>query len=120
MGHGEENHQNLAVGDLRRIEDHADAFGMSGVAGTDRSIIGGIRRAASITGGRGKDAASVFENGLYAPETASGKNRDFLAAGRGDRIVHGGFRESIIGPGRRERRDRGGEKDREQKSSRIG
>ena len=117
MGHGEENHQNLAISELGRIEDDADAFGVSGVAGTNGSVIGGFGRAASIAGGSGKHAAGVFENGLYPPETAAGKDRDFLAAAGGDRIIHGRSGECVAGPGRRKRRQRGGEKDGKQKSN---
>lgn len=120
MSYGEEDHQNLAVGDLGRIEDDADTFGMPGAAGTDRFVVRGIGGAAGVTGGGGKHAASMLEDGLHAPEAAAGENGDLLTTRGGDGIVHGGLRESAVGTRRSRSQRGGGQKDEEKTNSGIG
>src|SRR6267154_4419465 len=45
--------------------------------------------AACVAGSRGRNSLDVFEDGLDAPEAASGKNCGLLALGRGQRCIDG-------------------------------
>src|SRR5271155_1134393 len=73
VDHGKIDHQKLAVGDLGRVVDDADGFGVSGDAQADRFVAGRFYKAAGISrGGRGY-TFYMLEYALYAPEASAGK-----------------------------------------------
>src|SRR5579859_1394416 len=72
----EENHQELAVGDFRRVVDDADAFGVASRAGGDELVVRVVNVAAAVAGGRFLNADNVLKHGLRAPKAAAGENGD--------------------------------------------
>jgi len=75
---GEEDHEDLAVGNLGWIEDDFDRLGVAGFPGADFLVVCGFGGAAGIAGGRGGDALYVSEDGLNAPEAAACYDRGFF------------------------------------------
>src|ERR1700722_3068708 len=90
---GEKDAEQLAVGDLRWIVDDFHGFGVAGIAAADGFVLGGVLRASGIAGGGAGDTFYVLEDGLDAPEAASGQNECVLAFLRGERVVDGGLRD---------------------------
>ena len=60
-------------------------------------VVGGSGRGAAVVAGCGVDHTFyALEDGLLAPEAASGKNSDLLAGVRGKRCVGGGRRDDGV------------------------
>ena len=90
VGDGEEDAEELAVGDLRGIVDHLDGFGVAGGFGADLVVGGGGGRAAGVANRGGEYAFYTLEDRLRAPETASGEDRGGFAGFGRQREVGGG------------------------------
>ena len=71
---GEEDAEELAVGEARGIVDDFDGFGVVGGLGGDVVVVGGAGGAAGVAGGGGEDAFDALEDGLRAPEAAAGED----------------------------------------------
>ena len=84
MRHGKIDLQNLAVGDLLRIERHLHRLGVPGALGADHLVVRGFLGAAGIARDRAGDALGVLKHRLHAPEAAAGEN-DGLRRGAGRR-----------------------------------
>jgi hypothetical protein len=80
VGDGEEDAEELAVGDLRGIVDDLDGFGVAGGFGADLVVGGGGGRAAGVANRGGEYAFYTLEDRLRAPETAAAST---VAAGMG-------------------------------------
>lgn len=81
---GEEDVEELGVGDEGGVKDDADGFGVAGHAGAD-VLVGGVGEvAANVAGFDGNDAFEVEEDGFETPETASGEGGGFGGGGRVD------------------------------------
>jgi hypothetical protein len=72
--HGEEDAQDLAVGDLRLIESDLHRLRVPGRAGGDRLVGGGIRAAARIAREHAAHALHVLKDSVHAPEAAAGQH----------------------------------------------
>ena len=89
--------QDLAVGNLLRVEGHLNGFGVAGAARADGLVIGVLLRAAGIAGDRVLHALRVLEDRLDAPEASAREHRGFESGAlrgrfrRGRRDGHGGF-----------------------------
>jgi hypothetical protein len=90
VGHGKEDHQELAVGNLRRIVFDLHGLGVAGEAHADDFVGGIFYVAAGIAGGGGFYAFDVFEYTLNAPEAAAGKDGGGFFGGGGEWGVDGG------------------------------
>lgn len=66
----EEDLEDLAIADARRIERHVDDFRVARVAFADVAIAGIARMAARVTRLHGRHAVDVEKHGLRAPEAA--------------------------------------------------
>ncbi|CAD9218111.1 hypothetical protein BCEN4_1190029 [Burkholderia cenocepacia] len=73
----EEDLEDLAIADARRIERHVDDFRVAGVAFADVAIARVARMAARITRLNGRHAVDVEKHGLRAPETPASERRGF-------------------------------------------
>ncbi len=80
---GEEDVQDIGVGDLRGVEGDAHHLGVPGVPGAHLLVggVGGV--AAGIAGDDIGDASHLVEDGFEAPETAAGERRRLQAGGWG-------------------------------------
>lgn len=96
---GKEKHQDLAVGNLRRVEDDFHRFSVARGAGADFVVVGGASGAAGVAGSGGDDAFYVSQDGLYAPEAAACNHGSFLAFGRRQRRINGRLRKGCFGVG---------------------
>ncbi len=74
---GEEDVQDIGVGDLRGVKGDAHHLGVPGVPGAHLLVggVGGV--AAGIAGDHIGDAGHLVEYGLEAPETTAGEHGDF-------------------------------------------
>ena len=95
----EENAQQFAVGDLRRIVDDLHGFGVSGLAGADHFIFGVLDRAARVAGSGADHTFHMLENRLDAPETATRHHRCLLTGNRGQLGVLRGRGNGCSGAG---------------------
>ena len=84
---GEEDTQDLPIGDLGGIERNADRLGVTGRAGGDHVVAGRLRGTARITGDDVLDPLHVLEHRLDAPEASSGQNDRLHSAVGGHRHV---------------------------------
>ena len=83
----EEELEQLAIADARRVEDDLHGLGVAGVI-----AIGGVTDAAAgVTHPRRQDAVAAPDEILRAPEAAAGENRAFLV------ILHVLPPESVAG-----------------------
>lgn len=73
----EEDLEDLAIADARRIERHVDDFRVARVAFADVAIAGIARMAARVTRLHGRHAVDVEKHGLRAPEAASSQRSSF-------------------------------------------
>jgi len=94
---GEEDAEELAVGESRGIVDDLDGLGVVGGLGGDVFIVRGFGGAAGVAGGGGDDALDALEDGLCAPETTAGEDRGGVAGRWGQREVDGGRRDGAVG-----------------------
>ena len=85
----EEDLQDLAVADLRRVVFDLDRFRVARGAGRDHVVVGGRLAAAGITGDGIDHACGVLEHALHAPEAAAGQHRGLDAVG-GRRVAIAG------------------------------
>ena len=90
---GEEDAEELAVGEARGIVDDFDGFCVVGGFGGDVVVVGGAGGAAGVAGGGGEDALDALEDGLRAQKqppakTAVARPGD-VASGRS--VVGGGM-----------------------------
>ena len=83
--------------DLRRIENHLHALGVTCLTRADHLVMRRIFGATGITRSRRDHAADVREDRLHAPETPAGNHRDLLTFGLGNGIVERGPRKSRSG-----------------------
>ena len=90
---GEEDAEELAVGDFRGVVGDADGFGVTGVAVADALVVGGVGGAAGVTGDDVLDALEGFEDGLSAPEAAAGNDHCLFGVVLGCGEIDGGFGE---------------------------
>ncbi len=74
---GEKNLEDLGVGDDIRVEDQLDAFGMASGSGANLLISGISDFSTGVTGHNGGDPFESLEDGLGAPEAASGESCSF-------------------------------------------
>ena len=88
---GEEDAEELAVGEARGIVDDLDGFGVVGGLGGDVVVVRGAGGAAGVAGGGGDDALDALEDGLCAPETSAGEDGGGAGGRCGEREV-GGWR----------------------------
>jgi hypothetical protein len=79
---GEEDAEELAVGDAGGVEDDFYGFGVVGGFGGDLVVGGGAGFASGVAGGGFEDSLDALEDGLRAPEAASGEDSGFTV-GRG-------------------------------------
>ena len=86
---GKVGHEKLAVGDLRRIEDDLDAFGVAGDTEADSFVGGRFQVAAGVAGSCFSDALDVFEDGLHSPKTTASEDGRFRGICGGERSVDG-------------------------------
>ena len=70
-----EHIQQIAVGNLCRIEGYLHRFGMAGAAAANVLIAGVIMGSAGIADGGGDDARNLSESRLHAPETTGSEGR---------------------------------------------
>ena len=108
MRNGEEDHQDLAVGNLRGIKGDADGFRMAGEAAADHFVAGRIHAAAGIACGHGADAFEVLEYGLHAPEAAAGEDGSLLRFACRERSIDGRLWEWVVRLGRGATADQAG------------
>ena len=74
---GEEDVQDIGVGDLRGVEGDAHDFRVTSAAGT-HLLVGGIDvGTAGVTGDDIGDAGDLVEDGFEAPEASAGEDGDF-------------------------------------------
>src|SRR5580700_6709416 len=78
VAHGKKDHENLPIGNLRRIEDDLHGFSVASLSGADILVVGRFCCAAGIAGCRGDHTFQVLEDSLNAPEAATGKDSCFL------------------------------------------
>ena len=78
---GEENLEQVAERDQRRVEGDLHNLGMASRAVTDFFIAGVADATAGIARNDAFDALEIVEHGLQAPETAAGQRGNF-ASGR--------------------------------------
>src|SRR4030095_6803536 len=71
---GEEDLQNLAVGNLLRVVFDLDRFGVTGPAARHQIVVGGLLAAAGVAGDGVDYAGGVLEHALHAPEAAAGEH----------------------------------------------
>ena len=71
---GEEDAEELAVGDARGVEDDLDGFGVVGGFGGDLVVGGGAGFSTGVAGGGFEDSLDALEDGLRSPEAASGED----------------------------------------------
>ena len=88
MSDAEEDHEQLAVGDFRRIINDADAFRVARGASANQFVIRMIDVAAAIAGGDFSHAVDVFEYGLGAPEAAASKDGNLCGGFLGERLIY--------------------------------
>ena len=90
---GEEDAEELAVGEARRVVNDFDGFGVVCGFGGDVVVVRGPGGAAGVAGGGGGDALDAFEDGLGAPEAAAGKDCGGVAGSvaSGRSVVGGGM-----------------------------
>src|SRR4051812_18004561 len=69
----EKHSQQLAVCNLRRIEDHLNGLGVAGLACTDDFVFGSFGASARVARRRADHSLNVLEYGLHTPETAARK-----------------------------------------------
>ena len=93
---GEEDAEELAVGEARGIVDDFDGFGVVGGLGADVVVVGGVGGAAGVAGGGGEDALDALEDGLRAPEAAAGEDGGGAAGRCGEWEVGGGRRDGAV------------------------
>ena len=96
---GEEDAEELAVGDAGGVEDDFDGFGVVGGFGGDLIVGSGAGFATGVAGGGFDDAFDALEYGLRAPEAASSEDGGFAVGGCGERGVGGGRRKGAVGGG---------------------
>ena len=109
---GEEDAEELAVGEARGIVDDFDGLGVVGGFGADVVVVGGAGGAAGVAGGGGDDAFDALEDGLRAPETAAGEDCGGAAGRCGERDVSGRRSDGAVLEGLRVAGD-GGERESE-------
>ena len=80
---GEEDLEELAVGDFGGVEDDFDGFGVAGGFGGYLVVGGGVGRTSGVTGGGCRDALDALEDGLGSPEAAAGEDGGLFAVGDG-------------------------------------
>ena len=91
---GEEDAEELAVGEARGVVDDFDGFGVVGGLGADVVVVGGVGGATGVAGGGGDDAFDALEDSLCAPEAAAGEDGGGAAGGCGEwggSVVGGGM-----------------------------
>jgi hypothetical protein len=108
--HREKDAQQFTVGDLRRVVDDLDRFGVSGFTGADDFVFGRFGGASRVAGGCTNDSFDVLEDCLNAPETSAGNDRGLLSGSSGARCVRDGrghgegwVRPGIAGRGAQQR-----------------
>src|SRR5580704_9112902 len=69
VGDGEKNAQQLAIRNLRGIEDDLDRLRMTSGTGADDLVLRSKRRATGVARSSADDASDMLEDGLNAPET---------------------------------------------------
>ena len=94
VGDGEEDAQELAVGELAGVVGDFDRLGVAGSAGAGGLVVGGGLVAAAVAAGDVADAGQALEDGLGTPEAPAGQDGG-LRAGLGQ--VFGGVREGFGG-----------------------
>ena len=77
----------MAVADLRRVEADLDGFGVSGAAGRDDVVVGGLRGPSGVARGHGLHTVQLLVDGLDAPEAASREHGDRFAPFGGHLLV---------------------------------
>src|SRR5581483_5205403 len=77
---GEEDLEDLSIGDELRVKRNLHYFSMPGIAGADLMIRRPIDAAAGIAGCDFIHAAQLFESRLEAPETAAAQRGNLAAA----------------------------------------
>src|SRR5262245_26624189 len=87
VGHGKENAQDLAVGNLCRIEGDLDRFGVPGCASAYLFICGSRLVAAGIAGPDLLDTLNMLEDTLDGPEAAARQDGDLRLA-RCPRLIY--------------------------------
>ena len=92
---GEEDAQERAVGDDGGVEEDFESFGVAGVFSADGAVVGCFRGSSGVADGGAGYAFDALEDGLDAPEAASGEDCGFalsgVKAGLGsDDVVDGG------------------------------
>jgi hypothetical protein len=97
---GEEDAEELAVGDAGGVEDDFDGFGVVGGFGGDLIVGGSVGCSTRVAGGGFDDALDALEHGLRAPETASCEDCGFTVGGGGQGDVDFGGRDGTVGCGR--------------------
>jgi hypothetical protein len=100
VGYGEKYFQELAYSDLRRVVDNLYGFGVACRTATDFFVVGILYCAAGVTGSSARHAFYVLEDGLDAPETASGYYERGLAFLSGESFIQRGIGERGRGAGR--------------------
>ena len=84
---GEEDVQQVGVGDASGVEGDADDLGMTGAPGADL-VVGGVGGGATgIAGDDIGDAEDLVEDGFEAPEAAAGEDGG-LKGGGGSVFIH--------------------------------
>jgi hypothetical protein len=82
VGHENEDAQDLAIGNLCRIEGDLDRFGVAGRASAYQFIDGSRLIAAGVAGLDLLDTFDMLENTLNCPEATAGEDGDPHLAGR--------------------------------------
>ena len=87
---GEEDLQQLAVRDARRVVDDPDRFGVTCPARADDLVLRRSGRAAGVPGRRADHAFDMLKDGLHAPEAPARHDHRLGAGGVGQRFIERG------------------------------
>ena len=94
---GEEDAEELAVGDARGVVDDFDGLGVVSGFGGDLIVGGGGGFAAGLARGGLEDSLDALEDGLRAPEAASCEDGFFFVGRGGEGCVYFRGRDGAVG-----------------------
>src|SRR5262250_1277416 len=94
MGHGEEDLQQLSVGDSRRIVLKLYRFRVPGFSSADEFVLGSLGRAPGIPRSGTNHSLYVLEDSLDSPKTAPCHNRGLFALARSQLSIYCGAWQS--------------------------